>query len=231
MEKIKKMDEINRESLNEIFHKMIDCYFNWAERLRKKRGLDESLIKSYPDILSCICGEKNTPENLNTEKFRRDPHQLRIHSEDIIKANNLLEKNKKMLLKASSFDELYDTVWKILFFPEQRLKCKRVGKITGIGDLTIYDFCCRFGKNKQLKPQSLYLHRGTQTGANILAKLGIFDKQVLKNNENGITRIRLEELQKSKGYLEALNRLDANHLEIFLCVKKNCFENLPCYCM
>lgn len=225
-----KKEEVDRENLNEIFHKMIDCYFNWTERIRKKRNMDESFIKGYPDILSCLCGSKNPRENLKTCKFRRESHQLRIKSESIKNAHDLLENNEELLKKATSFDELYDLVWKIFFHPEQRLKDKNKEKITGIRDLTIYDFCVRYGNNKKLRPQSLYLHRGAKNGASILAKLGIFDKKLIKKNKNGATRVSLENLRKSPGYLDALNRLDAYHLEIFLCIKKNCFENLPCYC-
>lgn len=85
---------------------------------------------------------------------RRYDHQRRLPMAVLREASDRLEGAR--LEVARDFGELHHLV-------EQA-----IGLIPGIGELTVYDTALRIGAKLRLKPDRVYLHRGTREGARAL---------------------------------------------------------------
>lgn len=88
------------------------------------------------------------------QRSKKHPHQHRIN---LTAANKFKQKlhaiKESELKKPRHFDELLNYL------------NGKLGKILGIGDLTIYDTATRLGAYFELSPQVVYLHTGTRQGA------------------------------------------------------------------
>ncbi len=85
---------------------------------------------------------------------KRYGHQRRL-------SRRVLSKMRARLLAVNfescrSFHELYERVE------------EAIGSIHGVGDLAVYDTALRIGARLRLKPDRVYLHRGTRQGARAL---------------------------------------------------------------
>lgn len=93
----------------------------------------------------CCCGKKH-------------PHQWRIPTDVLEESAAKLKNAASELGKCSDFYELLELVEGI------------IGKIKGVGELTIYDIALRIGANLGVEPKVIYLHAGTRKGAKALGK-------------------------------------------------------------
>lgn len=107
------------------------------------------------------------------DRGRRYSHQRRIKSDAIREATKRLTDAHDDLQGCSSFHELWSAVGLFL------------KPIQGIGELYIYDTALRIGAHLCLKPENVYLHAGTRTGARQLGLLSGRDdsKEWLQSNE------------------------------------------------
>jgi hypothetical protein len=94
------------------------------------------------------------------EDEKRHDHQRRIPVDILEVAKRRLQECANELRNASSFDELYALIE------------SKIGNVSGIGDLTVYDVAHRIGAYLNLEPQSVYLHAGTRDGARLFGLQG-----------------------------------------------------------
>jgi hypothetical protein len=99
---------------------------------------------------------------------KRHPHQRRIPGAILGQAEERLQAIRPSLAKAADFAALH------------RLVEEEIGRIKGIGELTVYDIAHRIGAHFGKAPRLVYLHAGTRTGARALnIKGNSFDPGVL----------------------------------------------------
>lgn len=120
-------------------------------------------------------------------------HQWRLKNSDLVQAEAALLDVEKDIVNSKTFDELYGVVW------------KAVRHIWKNPELYCYDTAQRIGAKLGLKPDKVYLHRGTRIGAR---RLGL--------NTGGAT-IEISALP------DGLRGLDASALEDILCIYKDEF--------
>lgn len=120
----------------------------WIEFSRNQRSLRDAVR------VSSLC--------IN-EEGKRHPHQYRIPQKVLEGVHIELVQNIRKVNRVRSFDELYQLISSFEIF--------------GIGKLTTYDIATRIGAYLKLKPDRVYLHAGTRTGAKKL--LGKISKPYL----------------------------------------------------
>jgi hypothetical protein len=91
---------------------------------------------------------------------KRHPHQYRIPKTVLQAAERELQQARHLLARAASFEALHGEIE------------RRIGRLRGIGALTVYDIAHRIGSNLRKKPKLVYLHRGTRIGARRLGFTG-----------------------------------------------------------
>ncbi len=84
---------------------------------------------------------------------KRLSHQRRIPQSVLAESRRRLVASLPALSLAKSFEVLHETV------------AAQIGRIPGIGELTIYDTALRIGAKLQLEPTVVFLHAGTRDGA------------------------------------------------------------------
>jgi hypothetical protein len=126
--------------------------------------------------------------NSNGKKYS---HQWKLKKPSLEAARQILMMNSKAISQAKDFDDLFALVEGL---------CDR---ISGIGELYIYDTGLRIGAKLHLMPKKVYLHRGTRDGARALG----FD-----------TKIRALEISQIP--LE-ICRLEPHEIEDVLCIFKD----------
>lgn len=82
---------------------------------------------------------------------KRDGHQYRLTKEALKKAYRRLQEAD--LRTCTTFHQLFTEIE------------DRIGQITGIGPLMVYDTALRIGAFLGLEPEKVYLHRGARDGA------------------------------------------------------------------
>lgn len=98
----------------------------------------------------------------------RHPHQRRIPRMLLQLVEARLQEVQAHLRRAENFDELH------------RVIAERIGSISGIGSLTVYDITHRIGAYIGKHPKRVYLHAGTRKGAMIFHITGdSFDPRIL----------------------------------------------------
>jgi len=89
-------------------------------------------------------------------KGKKYSHQWRLNKLSLEEARQILMMNSKAISQAKDFDDLFALVEGL---------CER---ISGIGELYIYDTSLRMGGKLNKMPTKIYLHRGTRGGAQAL---------------------------------------------------------------
>ena len=90
---------------------------------------------------------------MRTADGGKHPHHRRISRDVLRKFGARLSREDRALRDVPSFDELHGVV-------------RRVGDLThGIGELAVYDTALRIGAWLGVRPERVYLHRGTREGA------------------------------------------------------------------
>jgi len=99
---------------------------------------------------------------------KRHPHQRRAPRLVLEQAEDCLQAIGRQLAMANDFAALH------------RLVENEIGRIRGIGALTVYDITHRIGAHFGKTPQLVYLHAGTRTGARVFNIRGdSFDPKIL----------------------------------------------------
>lgn len=99
---------------------------------------------------------------------KRHPHQRRIPRMLLELVEARLQEVQAHLRRAENFDELH------------RVIAERIGSISGIGSLTVYDITHRIGAYIGKHPKLVYLHAGTRKGAMTFNIRGdYFDPRIL----------------------------------------------------
>jgi len=112
-------------------------------------------------------------------------HQWHLKNSDLCKAKHALLAAEQKIAHSSTFDELYRVVW------------VAVQHIWKNPELYCYDTAVRIGAKLGLKPEKIYLHRGTRIGARKLglqAKGATLDVSDLPRGLRGQKASRLEDM-------------------------------------
>ena len=155
----------------------------------------DDTLKTVTDF---ICGRPNSPET-KSQKYKRDYHQ-RCISADVI---------TKMAKKLSNIDEQqfasFEDLWKHV----------SIHRIKGFSDLCVYDFCLRYGINRNIYPlKKVYLHAGAMKGAKSLYRMGLL-KSKPQNQSIDIDHFPPD-----------FEVFDSMNIENFLCVKHRQLQKL-----
>lgn len=171
--------------------KVIDTY------IKSDTGNLTKWLQKFDTIIDCICGDIGNTVPPENGKFKKNSHQYRIKNESIVNfCNELKDIDKRNF---SSFHDLFSYVSGI--------------QVAGIGPLAKYDFCLRYGYNRGLTPQVVYIHAGTAIGAKALKERG-YIKDV--NNEMPVSDFPRE-----------FRKLDPMHIENLLCIYDDLLAKLP----
>lgn len=130
-------------------------------------------------------------------KGKRYSHQRRLRKEVLEQARYILFKNQEDIKLSPSFDDLHNTLIRLL------------DPVKGLGELYCYDTALRIGANIGLFPERVYLHAGTRRG---VKALGLDSKA--------------SALEVSQ-FPEWLHQLKAYEIEDVLCIFKDRFEIKP----
>ena len=130
-----------------------------------------------------------------THDDKRHPHQYRLKQETLNEFHEALQVRANQIMACTSFDALFHVI--------------KESRVSGVGELTIYDTTHRIGIQKKLAPERVYIHAGTRGGA---SALGID----CKNRE----ALEMTELP------EALQQAGAAAAEDILCLFKDRFSGL-----
>lgn len=120
---------------------------------------------------------------------KRHKHQRRIPRSLLEEVEGRLQEIRHKLANAPDFAALYGLVK------------GKIGPIKGIGALTVYDISHRIGAHFGKKPELVYLHAGTRTGARVFNITGDF--------------------VDPKNLPKEFSRLEVSEIEDCLCIYKN----------
>lgn len=155
--------------------------------------------------LPTLEGSIETAAMARLRNGKRHSHQRRIPRAVLENVKNNLLQRQDELERAANFDDIYRIV----------KECR----VSGFGELAIYDTALRIGVRLGKLPNSVYLHAGTRKG---LKALGL---------DAGRKSIELAELPRP------LRELPASAVEDFLCIYKdeiarldNAADSLPRVC-
>jgi hypothetical protein len=124
-------------------------------------------------------------------KGKRYSHQCRLKKTSLHEARKVLLRNLNKIAQSRSFNDL-------LLLVETT-----VGRITGIGELYVYDTSLRIGAKLGLLPAKVYLHAGTHKGARALGFIG------------AVRTLEMLELPSE------LQQLEPHEIEDVLCIFKD----------
>lgn len=122
--------------------------------IRRKRADAAAEFQSYAALGSITAVVQFAALCQPPGTHKRHSHQRRIPQRALVQARDRLLKAN--LPACKTFHQLHDVV------------AQTIGRIRGIGDLTIYDIATRVGAFLSLEPDRVYLHRGTREGAGYL---------------------------------------------------------------
>lgn len=124
---------------------------------------------------------------------KKSQHQWRLKNSDLGLAEHALLAIEHEIARSPTFDQLYELI------------CCAIGHIWKAPELYGYDTALRIGARLHLKPDKVYLHRGTRVGAR---RLGLASK----GRTLDISRLPQD-----------IRKLSATELEDFLCIFKDRF--------
>lgn len=159
---------------------LVKCYEkNYRKNLQKLLDYD-----SFEDAIKKASYAKGADD-------KKHCHQYRLRNSTLEKVESGLFKSKTKIESCTTFDELFH------FLEDE------IGKIDGVGPLMIYDTALRLGAKLGLKPEKVYLHAGTRSGAKAL---GLDCKN------------KIIEIEK---FPEPIQQLEPYEIEDFLCIYKD----------
>jgi hypothetical protein len=145
--------------------------------LTQEGAIQRACLSQFPNDRDCLV---------------RHGHQTRLKGVVLSEAARALKARGSELEKSSDFAELIDVV------------DRSIGAIYGAGPMLVYDVAERFGTYAGLRPEKVYLHRGTRDGA---AELN----PAFRRRDT----LEMHELSKE------LRRLTPTQIEDFLCLYKD----------
>jgi len=161
---------------------------HYSSRHRPNKQNELNWFRRQPSLEAAI----NLAARAENDRGLRYSHQYRITRKAIQEANRLLLEHHDELQKSKSFHELWLLLKNVL------------GAVGGLGPLYIYDTALRIGAYLNLRPDRVYLHAGTRTGAKAF---GIASKHK--------EWIELDEVPSS------FRGLSADEVEDILCIYKD----------
>jgi hypothetical protein len=167
-----------------------ETFIRHYDRYHRRRVQDEaSWFLGQPTLHDAISWAARARWR-NGTKF---DHQWRLKNSDLRRAEEALLAVEQRIARCVTFDDLYQVV------------LRAVRQIWKNPELYCYDTALRIGAKLNLKPDRVYLHRGTRTGAR---KLGL--------NSRGATL-------ESSALPDGLRGLEASEIEDILCIYKDKF--------
>jgi hypothetical protein len=152
------------------------------DRYQRSRAQDEaSWFLNQPTLHDAISWAARARWK-NGKKF---DHQWRLKNSDLCRAEEALLKVERRIARSVTFDELFEVVM------------GAVCQIWKNPELYCYDTALRIGAKLDLKPDKVYLHRGTRIGAR---KLGLntrgatLDPSALPDGLRGIEPSEIEDI-------------------------------------
>lgn len=158
---------------------------DYIARFRRSASLELRWFASRPDLATVI----ELAAMCRTPDGKRHAHQRRLPEASLRTACECLSLCD--LESCGTFEELHDRI-------DQAIR-----DLPNIGELAVYDIACRIGAFLKLKPEVVYLHRGTRVGAHALG-LG-----------RGLDVLQVCDLPS------AFRKLNAGEIEDCLCIYKD----------
>jgi len=195
-----KYRDINGKSIN--MHFFFETHFDYLDKYL-------SFYKQLPnltEVLVCASDGIFKLTNNGIEYFIRHNHQevfldstgnKRGVSDEISKQvrDNLIKRIND-ILKSINFDEIYQIV----------TECK----VSGFGELSIYDTALRISSYLDIEPDKIYLHAGARQGMAILESKGYV--------KNGCSKKKCVEMEEMPESIQTLKAKEAEHM---LCSMKD----------
>jgi hypothetical protein len=180
-------------SLADVANKYLACEAAEHDRIME-RFLDRSM--SIESAIRRAC-ESQIVKRTNSSRLSIHPHQCRIGGKKLKSAGKLLSQ-----YHADEIRQCLD------FAALHELLKATLGKMKGVGELTVYDIAHRLGAYLGFRPTDVYLHRGVRKGAKAL---GLDTRR---------ESIPMDEFPKE------LRRLNPEQLEDALCIYRNDIERI-----
>ena len=190
--------------LQDAYGENLNMWFDFSSRAS---FLDSYIAyyRSLPDLKSAIIngcsakfkilheGKEYELKHTHQEEFIDDKgNQKGINDLVLSSMAAKLTLKEKELSEALSFDEVYEIV--------------KLCKITGFGELSIYDAAVRISAYLGFKPNQVFLHAGTRLGAKGLEVKGLLGEGLSAKDSLPVT-----------DFPQPIQKLDALQLENFLC--------------
>jgi hypothetical protein len=163
-------------------------------KLRVRKAGD-SLIKDClreRDILKVVEMAGLSRDKKNT----KHPHQYRLTNKVLRQFADRLLRNADKIITSKNFNDLHNIVSDL--------------SLTGVGALTIYDTAHRIGLRLKIRPDKVYMHSGTRTGA----------EKILKR--------KIKEPYLDKSAFKQFVCLRCDEIEDILCIYKSSFSSNRC---
>ncbi|KHS84426.1 hypothetical protein [Pectobacterium carotovorum] len=198
--KLYKPKDANGMEINKWFDfksraNFLEAYLDYYSKLPSlESAIDNGCSAKFKILYD---GEEYELKHTHQEEFEDVNGQIRGISNTVLldMAARLAQKNKQFK-SANSFDDVYGIV--------------KASKISGFGELSIYDAAVRISAYLGFKPALVFLHAGAREGAKNLEVKGVLPRDS-----------SLKETLKVDEFPEPLQKLDTLQLENFLCSFKN----------
>lgn len=174
----------NLKSLENI----VACYIEKHRRRAEEELHSYAKKTSFQEVVSMAATAKGPWNGIHD-------HQKRVGGLKLSEFTEHLSGILSELKQSTSFEELYNAI--------------EVRKITGVGELTVYDTALRIGAYLKIEPENVYLHRGAKEGAENLSRY-----------LRGRKSISVDELPP------AFHKLRPREIEDCLCICKKAFQNI-----
>jgi hypothetical protein len=138
------------------FRTIQDVVDDYVSNRRSKCIKELHYYRNQPSLIKAI----EVAALAKTHDGKKHDHQCRIPVGVLKQAQIVLVSIADELRACKTFSELYDRV------------ALEIGKIKGIGKLTIYDTAHRIGAYLGLEPEFVYVHAGVKKGAKALGFKG-----------------------------------------------------------
>ncbi|MDH5916633.1 MULTISPECIES: hypothetical protein [Vibrio] len=198
--KLFKPQDANGDTLGKCFEfesraDFLDAYLQYYRNLP---NLDAAIANGCSAKFKILYeSQEYELKHIHQEEFKDDKGNLRGVNNTILSSMAVkLRSKSSQLKKAKSFDDVYSIV--------------KATKVSGFGELSIYDAAVRISAYLGFKPTKVFLHAGTRIGASYLE-----DKELLPEDSS------LEETLEIFDFPKPIQKLNAIQLENFLCSFKS----------
>ncbi|MEZ9044692.1 hypothetical protein BCV35_007740 [Vibrio cyclitrophicus] len=198
--KLYKPQDANGEDLGKWFEfesraHFLDAYLNYYRNLP---NLKSAIVNGCSAKFKILYeSQEYELKHNHQEEFKDEKGNLRGVNNSVLSSMAVKLTFKTTQLEAAeSFDDVYRIV--------------KSAKVSGFGELSIYDAAIRISAFLGFKPTKVFLHAGTRIGAEYLENKGLLPEDS-----------SLEDTLELSEFPEPIQKLDAMQLENFLCSFKN----------